>query len=197
VEEQMEKIVDYYMTPSSPWTYLGHARFGEIAQRHGAVVRVKPVDYGVIFPQSGGLPLPKRAPQRQAYRLVELKRWGTQLGVPITIQPKHFPVNATAASCLVLGAPEAQRFALAGALLAALWTEEADIADADTLARIAARHGVDDAPAAITAGAPLFSAMTDEALKRGVFGAPTYVVRDELFWGQDRLEFVDRALARG
>jgi 2-hydroxychromene-2-carboxylate isomerase len=197
VEEQMEKIVDYYMTPSSPWTYLGHARFGEIAQRHGAVVRVKPVDYGVIFPQSGGLPLPKRAPQRQAYRLVELKRWGMQLGVPITIQPKHFPVNATAASCLVLGAPEAQRFALAGALLAALWTEEADIADADTLARIAARHGVDDAPAAITAGAPLFSAMTDEALKRGVFGAPTYVVRDELFWGQDRLEFVDRALARG
>jgi 2-hydroxychromene-2-carboxylate isomerase len=197
VEEQMEKIVDYYMTPSSPWTYLGHARFGEIAQRHGAVVRVKPVDYGVIFPQSGGLPLAKRAPQRQAYRLVELKRWGTQLGVPITIQPKHFPVNATAASCLVLGAPEAQRFALAGALLAALWTEEADIADADTLARIAARHGVDDAPAAITAGAPLFSAMTDEALKRGVFGAPTYVVRDELFWGQDRLEFVDRALARG
>jgi 2-hydroxychromene-2-carboxylate isomerase len=128
---------------------------------------------------------------------VELKRWGMQLGVPITIQPKHFPVNATAASCLVLGAPEAQRFALAGALLAALWTEEADIADADTLARIAARHGVDDAPAAITAGAPLFSAMTDEALKRGVFGAPTYVVRDELFWGQDRLEFVDRALARG
>jgi 2-hydroxychromene-2-carboxylate isomerase len=197
VEEQMEKIVDYYMTPSSPWTYLGHARFGEIAQRHGAVVRVKPVDYGVIFPQSGGLPLAKRAPQRQAYRLVELKRWGMQLGVPITIQPKHFPVNATAASCLVLGAPEAQRFALAGALLAALWTEEADIADADTLARIAARHGVDDAPAAITAGAPLFSAMTDEALKRGVFGAPTYVVRDELFWGQDRLEFVDRALARG
>jgi 2-hydroxychromene-2-carboxylate isomerase len=193
----MEKIVDYYMTPSSPWTYLGHARFGEIAQRHGALVRVKPVDYGVIFPQSGGLPLAKRAPQRQAYRLVELKRWGTQLGVPINIQPKHFPVNATAASCLILGAPEAQRFALAGAMLAALWTAEADIADPGTLARIAQQHGVADAPASIKAGAPVFNAITEEALKRGVFGAPTYVYRNELFWGQDRLEFVDRALARG
>jgi len=193
----MEKIVDYYMAPSSPWTYLGHARFGEIAQRHGAVVRVKPVDYGVIFPQSGGLPLAKRAPQRQAYRLVELRRWGAHLGVPINIQPKHFPVNATPASCLILGAPEAARFALAGALLAALWTAEADIADPGTLARIAARHGIDDAPAAIKTGSARFSAMTEEALKRGVFGAPTYVVRDEPFWGQDRLEFVDRALAHG
>jgi len=193
----MEKIVDYYMAPSSPWTYLGHARFGEIAQRHGAVVRVKPVDYGVIFPQSGGLPLAKRAPQRQAYRLVELRRWGAHLGVPINIQPKHFPVNATPASCLILGAPEAARFALAGALLAALWTAEADIADPGTLARIAARHGIDDAPAAIKTGSSRFSAMTEEALKRGVFGAPTYVVRDEPFWGQDRLEFVDRALAHG
>jgi 2-hydroxychromene-2-carboxylate isomerase len=191
----MEKIVDYYMAPSSPWTYLGHGRFGEIARRHGATVRVKPVDYGVIFPQSGGLPLPKRAPQRQAYRLVELKRWGEHLGVPINIQPKHFPVNATPACCLILGAPEAARFALAGALLAAVWIEEADIADPGTLARIAKPHGVADAAAAIKAGEPLFGAMTEEALKRGVFGAPTYVFRDELFWGQDRLEFLDRALA--
>jgi len=193
----MQKIADYYMAPSSPWTYLGHARFGEIARRNGATVRVKPVDYGAIFPQSGGLPLAKRAPQRQAYRLVELKRWGEHLGVPITLQPKHFPVNATPASCLILGAPEAQRFLLAGALLAALWTEEADIADPATLARIGARHGVPEAGTAIAAGEPVFRAMTEEALTRGVFGAPTYLYRDELFWGQDRLEFVDRALARG
>lgn len=193
----MGKIVDYYMTPSSPWTYLGHARCGEIARRHGAAVRVKPVDYGVIFPQSGGLPLPKRAPQRQAYRLVELKRWGEHLGIAINIQPKHFPVNATPASCLILGAPEAARFALAGALLGALWTEEADIADPATLERLAAQHGAADAAGAVEAGKAAFAATTDEALKRGVFGAPTYVYRDELFWGQDRLEFLDRALARG
>lgn len=193
----MQKIVDYYMAPTSPWTYLGHARIGEIAHRHGAAVRVKPVDYGVIFPQSGGLPLTKRAPQRQAYRLVELKRWGEYLGVRINLQPRHFPVDATPACRLICGAPETARFALAGALLTAVWAEEADISDPDTLERIGARHGVADAAAAIKAGEPVFGAMTEEALKRGVFGAPTYVVRDELFWGQDRLEFVDRALGRG
>jgi 2-hydroxychromene-2-carboxylate isomerase len=193
----MQKVIDYYFSTSSPWTYLGHARFGEIAHRQGATVRVKPVDYGVIFPQSGGLPLPKRAPQRQAYRLVELARWAQHLGVPINIQPKVFPVDGNPAACLILGAPEAARFSLAGALLSALWTGEANIADAQTLAQCAAQHGVANANAAIEAGAHAFSALTEEARARGVFGAPTYVYRDELFWGQDRLEFVDRALGRG
>jgi len=193
----MQKIADYYMTPSSPWTYLGHARFGEIARRQGAGVQVKPVDYGVIFPQSGGLPLAKRAPQRQAYRLVELRRWSAQLAIPINVQPKHFPVDATPAACLILGAPQAARFALAGALLAAVWRDEENIADPATLGRIGARHGVADVATAIRTGEPAFRTLTEEALERGVFGAPTYVVGDELFWGQDRLEFVERALARG
>lgn len=193
----MQKVIDYYFSTSSPWTYLGHARFGEIARRHGATVRVKPVDYGVIFPQSGGLPLPKRAPQRQAYRLVELARWAQHLGVPINSQPKYFPVDGNPAACLILGAPEAVRFALAGAVLSALWTGEANIADAQTLAQLAAQHGVANANAAIEAGGHAFPALTEEARARGVFGAPTYVYRDELFWGQDRLEFVDRALGRG
>jgi 2-hydroxychromene-2-carboxylate isomerase len=193
----MQQVIDYYFSTSSPWTYLGHARFGEIAHRHGATVRVKPVDYGVIFPQSGGLPLPKRAPQRQAYRLVELARWAQHLGVPINSQPKYFPVDGNPAACLILGAPEAARFTLAGAVLSALWTEEANIADAQTLAQLAAQHGVANANAAIEAGAHAFPVLTEEARARGVFGAPTYVYGDELFWGQDRLEFVDRALRRG
>jgi len=159
----MQKIADYYMSPSSPWTYLGHARFGEIAHRDGITVRVKPIDYGVIFPESGGLPLPKRAPQRQAYRLVELRRWGAQLGIPINVQPKRFPVDARPAA----------------------------------FERIGAQHGVANAAAAIQSGEAAFRALTEEALRHGVFGAPTYVVGDELFWGQDRLEFVERALARG
>jgi 2-hydroxychromene-2-carboxylate isomerase len=192
----MQKIIDYYFSTSSPWTFLGHARFGEIARRHGATIRVKPVDLGVIFPQSGGLPLPKRAPQRQAYRLVELRRWSLHLGVEMNIQPKHFPVNGNPAACLILAAPEAARFALAGAVLSALWTEEKNVADAEVLAQLAARHGVSEADAAIAAGERAFAGVTEEARARGVFGAPTYVYRDELFWGQDRLEFVDRALGR-
>jgi len=184
------KVVDYYMTPGSPWTYLGHARFAEIARRHGAQIEVKPVDFGVIFPQSGGLPLPKRAPQRQAYRLVELRRWKEHLGVPIVIRPKFFPVDSSAAAALIAAAPPAKRMALAGDLLSALWKDDRNLADSAVLADIGARHGVSGGDKAA------FEAFTQEALKRGVFGAPSYVYKDEIFWGQDRLDFLDRALAK-
>ena len=184
------KIVDYYLSPGSPWTYLGHDRFAQIAQRHGAAIRVKPVDFGVVFPQSGGLPLPKRAPQRQAYRLVELKRWKEHLGMPLVIQPKHFPVNANPAAALICAAPEEKRMAIAGELLAALWKDDGNLADPELLRQVGAKYGVaagDD---------DRYRAFTHEALKRGVFGAPSFVYRDEIFWGQDRLDFLDRALAK-
>src|SRR5215475_12193345 len=89
---QMAKVVDYYLSPTSPWTYLGHARFSAMLGRYGAQVNVKPVDYGKIFPVSGGLPLKQRAPQRQAYRMVELRRFRDYLGVPLNLEPKFFPV---------------------------------------------------------------------------------------------------------
>jgi len=183
------KTIDYYLTPSSPWTYLGHARFAEIARRHGAQVNVKPVDYGVIFPQSGGLPLAKRAAQRQAYRLAELRRWQQHVGVPLVIQPKHFPVDAAPAAHLICAAPAEKRLALAGDLLAALWQHDRNLADPQVLREIGARHGASGADKAA------FERFTQEALQRGVFGAPSYVLGEEIFWGQDRLDFVDRALA--
>ncbi len=184
------KTVDYYLSPASPWTYLGHQRFAELAKRHGAAVRVKPVDFGVIFPQSGGLPLPKRAPQRQAYRLVELKRWQEHLDVPIVIQPKHFPVNANPAAALICAAPEEKRMAIAGDLLSALWKDDRNLADPVLLREIGGKYG-------LTAGdEDRYQAFTQEALARGVFGAPSYVYRGEIFWGQDRLDFLDRALAK-
>ena len=144
--------------------------------------------------------LGKRAPQRQAYRLMELKRWREHIGVPLTVQPKFFPVDANpAALAIVAAAPsgaEAQ-MRLAGAMLRALWAEEQNIADPATLRAAAAQAGLDgDKLLAAAPGAKAqFDAFTQEALARGVFGAPTYVYRDELFWGQDRLDFLDRALA--
>ncbi len=190
------KVVDYYLSPASPWTYLGHARFVEASARLGVAVNVKPVDYGVIFPVSGGLPLGKRAPQRQAYRLMELARWREHLAVPLTIQPKYFPVDGTAAAQLICGARDTGRMALAGDLLAAVWAREENIADMGTLSVIAARHGIEDAAGVIETGKSIYIANTQEALERQVFGAPTYVYSGELFWGQDRLEFLERALAR-
>ncbi len=191
----MAKQIDYYLTPTSPWTYLGHARFAAIAARQGAAVSVKPVNYGVIFPESGGLPVAKRAPQRQAYRLAELARWRDFLGIPLNVHPKFFPADPAPASCLICAAPEGKRLALAGDLLRAVWAEEQNIADSGVLASIAARHAIADAPAAIAEGKTTYERYTQEALARQVFGAPTYAIGDALFWGQDRLDFVERALA--
>ena len=196
----MIKHVDYYFSPSSPWTYLGHGRFADIARRHAAQVAVKPVDYGVIFPQSGGLPLGKRAPQRQTYRLMELKRWKAHLGVPLNEQPKFFPVDATpAALAIVAAAPSGvdAQMRLAGAIMKALWAEEQNVAEQATLRAAAAKAGLDGEGllAAASGAKAQFEAFTQEALARGVFGAPTYAYRDELFWGQDRLDFLERALA--
>ena len=191
------KTIDYYFSPVSPWTYLGHARFAEIAARHGASVAAKPVDYGVIFPVSGGLPLGKRAPQRQAYRLVELARWKDYLKLPLTIQPKYFPVDGTQGAYLIAGAEVATRMAVALDVLSAVWVREENIADAAVISAIAARHGVRDLSSALAAGKTAYEANTQEALALNVFGAPTYSYNGELFWGQDRLDFLERALARG
>jgi 2-hydroxychromene-2-carboxylate isomerase len=196
----MERVVDYYFTPSSPWTYLGHERFGAVAQRRGVAIQCKPVDYGKVFAASGGLPLAKRPPQRQAYRLFELERWRRFLDIPLNLRPAFFPVPAELASRLILAAEPAAQFQLAGALLRAVWTEERDIADGDTLRRVAAENGL-DSPALLERArsqetAERYDALTEEAILRQVFGAPTYIYRDEPFWGQDRLDFLERALAR-
>ena len=198
----MSKIVDYYYTPASPWTYLGHQRFEAIVRRHGATIRFKPVDYGKIFPLSGGLPLGKRAPQRQAYRLVELQRWRDFLGIPLTIQPKYHPVASDLAAQLIIAAERAGAppGPLSFALMRACWAEDRNISDADTLAAVAAEQGLDGARLIAAARTPeitmLYEALTREAIDRQVFGAQFYVYKNEPFWGQDRLDFLDRALAR-
>ena len=192
--------VDYYLTLNSPWTWLGHGRFAELAASHGVTVRVHPVDFGIIFPATGGLPLPKRSPQRQAYRLQELERWRKHLGVPINIQPKHWPADEILGAGMVRAVGESAPGALtlAGALLRAVWVEERDIADRDTLLAIAAECDLDGAALMAAAESPEMTerraADSRDAVDRGVFGAPTYMVGEQLFWGQDRLDMLARAI---
>ncbi len=200
----MLKIVDYYFTPHSPWTYLGHQRFLDMIMSHQGAMNLKPVDFGKIFPASGGLPLPKRAPQRQAYRMMELKRWREHLGIPLNLEPKFFPVDPELASLLIIAAG-ANRSAVAPSLaynlMRAVWVEDRNIADADTLKAIIRAKGLPADELLAQATSPetkaTYESFTQEALARGVFGAPTFVYRDELFWGQDRLDFLERALAKG
>ncbi len=196
----MTKQIDYYLSLISPFSYLGSTRLEEIARKHRAEVRVLPVNYGVIFPKTGGLPVAKRAPERQAYRFVELERWRDYLDMPLNLKPKFFPAPEQLAACLVIAAGKTggDPLRLAHAILRAVWAEERDIADNGTLQAIARETGHHDLNLMAAALDPdtrtAYEAQTEEALSRGVFGAPTYVVDGELFWGQDRLDFVDRAL---
>ncbi len=193
--------IGYYFATQSPWTYLGHERFAQMAQRVGATVNVLPVDFGKIFAASGGLPLPQRAPQRQAYRLVELARWRDHLGLPLNVKPKFFPVAGDNAARLItavgLADGAAAAMALTGRVLAAVWAQERDINSADTLAQLLAEGGL-SAQRAVDAQAPevqaAYESHTQQAIAAQVFGAPSYVVNGEVFWGQDRLDFVQRRL---
>jgi len=196
------RLIDYYFAPISPFVYLGHNRFVAIARKHGATIAVKAINLGEVFPVSGGLPLSKRAPQRQAYRLVELKRWSDYLDIPINVQPRFFPVNGDLAAAWILAAQEqgvVQALTLTGAVGRAIWEQERDVAAESTLMEIASELRLDAVALARRAGSAeivaRYKALTQEAIDRQVFGAPTYIYRDELFWGQDRLDFLDRALA--
>jgi 2-hydroxychromene-2-carboxylate isomerase len=197
----VSKTVDYYFAPQSPWTYLGHDRFAAMAQAAGATVRVLPVDLGRVFPVSGGLPLTKRAPQRQAYRLLELKRFSEHLQLPMNLQPRFFPVGGDDAAKLIIAvdmnAGSAAAMQVAGAILKACWAEERNIASEITFAEILLSLGLPAAHiehAHTQAVQERYDADTQRAIEIGVFGAPSYVVDGEMFWGQDRLDFVERKL---
>jgi carboxymethylenebutenolidase len=199
----MAKHVDYYVSLNSPWTYLASKRFEVMARKHNADVTIWPVDFGSVFAVSGGLPLPKRSPQRQAYRMMELKRWRDHLGIELTLEPKFFPANEVPAARCVIALREQGRMAdaikLAHAVLNALWTEEKNTGDPATLKAIIAGCGL-DADAVTKAGDTSETAAkrdeyTKAAIEQGVFGAPFFIIDGERFWGQDRLDFVERRLA--
>jgi len=200
----LPSTIDYFFAPHSPWTYLGHARLVALAEAAGATVRLKPMDLAQVFPVSGGLPLAKRAPQRQAYRLVELARFAQHLQLPLNLQPRFFPVDGNPAARLILAVEAAhgtaQALAFAGRAMAAVWAQERDIADAAVLSALLTEQGLPTASLIDAAqGADVqqrYEVFTQEAIASHVFGAPTYVVDGEMFWGQDRLDFVARALSR-
>jgi carboxymethylenebutenolidase len=200
----MTLAIDYYFAPHSPWAYLGHQRFWDIARAAGASITLLPADLGRVFPATGGLPVGKRAPQRQAYRLVELRRFSEWLHAPLNLQPRYFPVAPDEAARLIIsvqaedGVDAAMK--LSGAILRSVWVAEANIADEAVLARLLVDCGLparrlDDSHS--QTAHQVYDANTARAIAAGVFGAPSYVIGGEIFWGQDRLEFVERRLAAG
>ena len=198
----MPATVDYYFAPQSPWTYLGHTRFSALVQASGARVRLLPVDLGAVFAVSGGLPLGKRPPQRQAYRLVELRRYSDHLGLPMVVQPRYFPVSGDDAARLIIAVDQqdgsAAALRLAGAIFTAVWAQERDIASSQTLAELLQESGLPLTRLEQSRSPEVqqqYEANTRQAIDGNIFGAPTYVVDGEMFWGQDRLDFVERKLS--
>lgn len=189
-------LIDYYFWLSSDWSFLGHRRLLAIAGRHNAVIRYLPVRMKLLLDKTGGMVLSQRSPQRQRYRLDELRRWRDRLGFPINLAPAHFPVDNEKALRVVAGAIASGHDVgeLVEAYMRAVWVEEQDIADRGVVLDIASRRGLRGAEIdtwiASAETDQTLTANTAAAAEAGAFGAPTYVVAGEVFWGQDRLDFL-------
>ena len=197
----MSQPIDYYFTPQSPWTYLGHERFARMARASGRAVRMLPTDFGKVFAVSGGLPLGQRAPQRQAYRLVELQRFSDFLQLPLNLKPTFFPVSGDAAARLIIAVDQHDgldaAMQLGSAIFSSVWAHQRNIADDAALAALLTGCGLDAIRLAQSHSAEVqaqYDANTQQAIDKSIFGAPSYVLDGEIFWGQDRLDYLERKL---
>jgi len=194
----LSKTVDYYHFLISPWSYLAIGRFNSLKERTGITVNYLPIDVGSTFGNMGGVPPAKRHPSRQRFRMDELKRWSAHLNVPMNFTPAFFPADQSTAAAMVYAASGNDAATLSDAMLTAVWRDEKNIADEATLVAIANDCGLD--------GQALLSAAGEEGAKQkmmdttahahenDIFGSPTYSLDGELFWGQDRLDFLERAI---
>ncbi|MCM2562668.1 2-hydroxychromene-2-carboxylate isomerase [Lutimaribacter sp. EGI FJ00015] len=193
--------VDYFFSTLSPYCYLAGGRLEKIAAHHGATITYKPFDLVAAFPRTGGAPVDQRHPSRTAYRAQELPRQAKKLGMPLNFQPAHFPTNAAPSSYAIIAAQSAEGGDLGGlvhGILRAVWVEQKDIAQDDVIRGCLSAAGFDPSLAdkGLLAGAETYAANTEEAVTRGVFGAPFYITDGgQMFWGQDRLADLDAHLA--
>ena len=199
----MPRTIDYWFTLASPWAFLGHQAFLDLAGQHGVTVRYRPVDVGEVFPHTGGLPLPKRHPARQRYRILELQRWRETRGIALKLHPKHWPFPVAIANRTIVAIAEAggdpgryTRRAFEG-----IWVRDEDLAQDGTLAALLNECGHDGAAMLAAAKSDAIGARyadyAQEAVAANVIGSPCYVLDGEVFWGQDRLPLLDSALKSG
>ncbi|TDR93595.1 2-hydroxychromene-2-carboxylate isomerase [Enterovirga rhinocerotis] len=196
-------MIEYFLTTSSPWAYLGHAEFGRIAKTHGVAIRCRPMPVRRVFDETGGLPLPKRHPVRQAYRLVELQRWRERRGLALDLKPA-IPLGDPSLAdrtAIAIGLAGGDPMPFLGAAMAGLWAGRLDLSAAETVAHLADGVGLDGTALVAAAQGEEAGAVYEEnfsaALTAGVFGAPSYVRDGEVFWGQDRLDLLERAVVSG
>ena len=196
--------IEYFYSAHSSFTYLGSARFMEIAAAAGRNIVHRPMDLNRALESAGSIPFKERSGKLRAYHFQrEVERWSEERNVPfMSMWPTHHQADTTLANCTLIASVHhgLDTDALAHAMLAAHWTENADLSNAENLSQIAAGVGVDAAPLLNAAVTPEiraeYEANTEEAIARSVLGSPTYFVDGDMFYGQDRLEMVERALNR-
>lgn len=199
----MSRTVEYFFSLASPWAYMGFKPFRAIVERHGLEVSYKPVGLGFVFDRTGGLPLAQRHPARQRYRMVELQRWRQLRGLDFHLWPKHWPFDPTLADRTVIALLHARRDPTPFLALAhpAIWEKQHNLADEAVLAQLLHETGVEPEPILAAAKGDatevIYLLNLENAVDKDVFGAPSYVVDGEVFWGQDRLELLDHMLASG
>lgn len=188
--------IDYYLFTLSPFCYLAGERLEAIARKHDFRISYRPFQLMRVFSETGTPPPKDRHPSRQAYRLQELGRIAEMNGVPINLQPAHWPTDPLPSSQAIIAAGEVGGGNLGGlthAILRACWAEDKDIAESAVLSECLEENGFPETVLKedMTKVSRTFERNTGEALERGVFGAPSYLVDDQLFWGQDRLAYLD------
>jgi 2-hydroxychromene-2-carboxylate isomerase len=191
-------VIDYYVSPVSSYSYLAGLRLEEIAARHGARISYRPLDIVALFARTGGLRVAERHPSRQSYRAEDLARLAARAGLPMNQNPRHRLADPGPAAMTIIAAQTAGGGDVGGlthAILRAYWAEEADISDPGLLARLLGRHGFDPGLDIGPDASANYAHNLDEAVARGVFGAPFYIAGGARFWGQDRLSFLDDHLA--
>ena len=199
----MPRTIDYWFTLASPWAFLGHRAFLDLVSQHGVTVRYRPVDLGEVFPHTGGLPLPKRHPARQRYRILELQRWREARGIPHKLHPKHWPFPAATVNRTIVAVAEsgADPGRYTQRAFEGVWVKDEDLAQDGTLIALLNECGHDGAAMLAaarsdTVGA-LYAGYAQEAVDANVIGSPCYVLDGEVFWGQDRLGLLESALKSG
>ncbi|PWJ18258.1 2-hydroxychromene-2-carboxylate isomerase [Jannaschia seohaensis] len=197
-------IIDYVYSAHSAYAWLGSGHLMDICRRHGATLVHRPIPLSPVVEAQGSLPFRSRTQAHVDYFFGrEIERWAEWRGVEVVpFRPTHHDADYSLASgmILALGDRGPQVDAMSHALLGAHWRDDADLSDRAVLSRVAEGLGHDAAALLARAAAPeiaaRFSANGDWAIARGVMGSPTYIVGGDAFYGQDRLEMVERALTR-
>jgi len=191
--------IDYYFATISPFTYLCGTRPADVAAKHGATLTYKPIDIMGLFARTGGTPPKDRHENRQVWRLQEMRRAAAKLDMPITLKPAFWPTNPAPSSYAIIAAirdGSGDVAQLIAGLTRACWSEERNIAEDDVIADCLEAAGFDRAlvNAGLMEGAETYARNLEDAVAAGAFGAPFFIVGEERFWGQDRLDDLDSYL---